>query len=442
MRLVAAAFFGAILCLSARARAGNGETYYLGNAASMFAGAATATTDGAGALWYNPARLTEGGVDSVDLAVSAYLVRFGGTPDLESESSSITVNRYDGVAVQAVPTAASYKIRVAGWDLGYGLFVPNVTFSYPRSLARTGPGVTPQAIIAVDGSYELTEYYAGLGVGRRLAPGLSLGLALFGYYGDESAQSAVGLTKSDGSFWIDYESSHRQSFGWQLVSGLSYRAGRRLGFGFVLRTPVIALGSSTEDSLFTALGDQSSANGSVAFRDSSAFAPTPRGKTLAAARAALGVAIELSDRTTLSTDLKLRGSVSAGRTQIQKAVADLRVGIRARAASEFWLGGGLFTDRSATPIDGDATGTTLDFYGCSVGAEFGTPYRTIAEDGKRGGLRLSMGISLSYALGVGKLSNLGIAGDQGATLAESRQDHALAHEFVLTLNSSVSQLLQ
>ncbi|HEY0466745.1 MAG TPA: hypothetical protein VGC79_21205, partial [Polyangiaceae bacterium] len=173
-----------ILSVAARSQAGNGETYYLAGDASMFAGAVTATTDGASALWYNPARLTEGGVDSVDLAVSAYLLRFGGTPDLESNSSSIAINRYDRTALQAVPTAASYKMRVAGWDLGYGLFIPNVTFSYPRSRAETRPGVTPQATMAVDGSYELAEYYAGLGVGRQLAPGLSLGLALFGYYDD------------------------------------------------------------------------------------------------------------------------------------------------------------------------------------------------------------------------------------------------------------------
>ncbi|HEY0467175.1 MAG TPA: hypothetical protein VGC79_23405, partial [Polyangiaceae bacterium] len=225
-------------------------------------------------------------------------------------------------------------------------------------------------------------------------------------------------------------------------SGLSYRASRRLRFGFVLRTPVFSLGSSTEDSLFSAMGDETSASGAVVFRDSSAFAPTPRGKILAAARGALGLAIELSDTTTLSTDLKLRGPVSSGATQIQKAVADLRVGIRTRAASEFWLGGGLFTDRSATPINGDVTGTTLDFYGCSLGLEFGTPYRTISDDGKRGGLRLAMGFSLSYALGVGKLTNLGIASEQGGISTQIRQDRALAHEFVLTLSSSVSELLQ
>jgi len=381
-------------------------------------------------------------VDSVDLAVSAYLLRFGGTPELESESSAIAVKRYDRVALQAVPTAASYKLRVAGWDIGYGLFVPNVTFSYPRSRAETRPGVTPQATMAVDGSYELTEYYGGVGVGRRLAPGLSLGMALFGYYGDESSQGAVGLTRADGSFWVDYESSRRQSFGWQLVSGLSYRVSRRVSFGFVLRTPVVAFGSSTEDSVFSALGDANSANASVVFRDANAFAPTPRGSILAAARGTLGVAVELSDKTTLSTDLKLRGSVSSGDTQVQKAVADARVGIRSRMASEFWLGGGLFTDRSATPTNGDATGTTLDFYGCTLGFEFGTPYRTIADAGKRGGLRLSTGVSLTYALGIGKLTNLGVVSEQGGIWAQSRQDRALAHEFVLTLTSSVSELLQ
>lgn len=428
----------ALALVAPEARAGNAETYYLGSDAALTAGAATATTTGASALWYNPAQLAEGEGDTINLGVSAYLVRFGGTADLEPGTPSIDRKKFDGMAFQSTPTTVAHKLRLFGWDIGVGLFVPNTVLSSPRALAKTTPGSSIQGEIALDASFSRTEYYAGLGFGRQLSSNVRVGAAVFGYYANNQEDVDLGVI-ADGDFIVDSGGVTENQFGLQAVSGLSWRALPRLRLGLTLRSPVVELFTSGSETELRAEGDRSSGTATVRIESRGLGG---QAGILAPARAALGAAIDLGTATTVAVDLRVRGPYSDDHQRVGDPVVDVRAGARTRLARQTWLGGGLFSDRSARPArGGDDSTDDLDYYGATLGVELGRPYRAVNDEGERRRLRFATAFVVSYALGLGRVANLAATDREGALFIEPRRDRAVAHEFMFMIGSSLSNVL-
>ena len=92
-----------------------------------------------------------------------------------------------------------------------------------------------------------------------------------------------------------------------------------------------------------------------------------------------------------------------------------------------------------------ATGdTAIDYYGVSLGLEFGTPYRVL-DDPPTGApvrrLLMSTTLALSYALGVGDVANIGFTASNGGNqLFETTplRQNVIAHEFVLHIGSTLA----
>ena len=115
------------------ANAGNDETFSMGPDAALSGGAITAESSKPSAPWYNPAQFAAGGQDLVDISLAAYTLRLGGTQELRRADPTPQTESFSSVQLQAVPTAAAYGRRIVAWDIVFGLFVPNVHVSNPRS---------------------------------------------------------------------------------------------------------------------------------------------------------------------------------------------------------------------------------------------------------------------------------------------------------------------
>ncbi len=419
------------------AHAGNDGAFYLGNDAALLAGAATASAQGASATWYNPARVAVGNADDFDLSGSAYLLRFGGTPDLEAAPGyRATRQRLAALDLTAVPTAVAVRRKLLGLDIGAGLFVPTRAVVYARTLVRAEPadGSAPSEV-AIDGNSTFTEYYGGLAVGRALTSRLRVGGAVFGYYSSRIETTIIGARRVGAGFITSSGTVAGQRIGAQLVTGLSWRAAPSVELGFTLRSPVLQLASQVQATNISSSQIGSAADASLVFDERALGADT---LLLVPLRAEVGTAIDLDGRTTVAADLRLRGRLANERAETSVVpVADVRAGLRRQVGTNLWLGAGAFTDRSGQPR-GSGTSTILDFYGGTIGVELGKPYRVLADgDEKPRTLRFSTAVAISYAVGVGSVGNLAVAPRGALFELQPQRDDVTAHEFMFHVGSSV-----
>jgi long-subunit fatty acid transport protein len=425
-----------ILLYSTHSFAGNAEPFYLSGESALTAGATTSSHSGAGSLWYNPAQLANGTEDSVDIAVSGYAVRFGGTPRFQSSPETATEDSA-GASIQAVPTAAAYSRRIGEWHIGFGLFVPVVSNTDPRSFARFG---NQRGTALFDASYERTEYYAGIGLARKLSPKASLGFSLFGYLAKEFANATLAA-KSGDLFQILSTSWEQDTYGIQATSGLTLEPTRNLRLGLTLRSPVIRLAAAYEGT--SALGKSTGANvqSTIESLDTS---PSESRLVVVPPSMSLGLSWMPQTDWLVAIDTRLRAPLGDGRARLLDATVDIRLGAKKRFGNTLTIGGGLFSDRSATP-NGQLDTSSIHFYGATLAVELATPYRVREETEGNSpappqGLRVSSVFALSYGFGVGSVNNLMVDVNDPSSLSFVSRG-LVAHQFVATLSTSLANLL-
>jgi hypothetical protein len=436
--LAASGLAAAALTVADQTRAGNGDTFYLGNDAAMLGGAAVAAGRGAGATWYNPARLAVDDDESAEVSASAYVVRFGGAADIAAPPGFVaTRQRLSSLDIGAVPTALAIRREVLGFAVGAGVFVPARTISYPRTLLKQQrPDGSEASEVAVDGNERESEYYAGLALARDLGRRLRLGGALYGYYSSSVETSVVGLRRPDsGAFLVSGGTVDAQRVGCQGVVGFTWEVHSGIEVAFVLRSPVLQVGSVIQTTQLLATGSANAGGSTLVFEE------RPLGVDpllIAPLRAEFGTAFAVTPRTTAAADVRLRGPLNRAVDRGSEAVVNLRAGLRHELRGEWLIGGGVFTDRSPARAR-DTGATTLDFYGATAGITFGNPYRVTSENDPRPRtLAFSTTIAFSYSLGLGEVTNVAIVPRrQQFDVAPLRHD-ATAHELMLHIGSTLS----
>jgi hypothetical protein len=432
---------------SSSARAGNSDTFFLGNDAALQGGAVTARAQGGSAVWYNPAGLAATTYDSVDVGASAYLLRFGGNPDLRPVSPvASTSKKLSSLDLGAVPTALSLTRMIFGWNFGLGIFVPNRTVQFPRTSVVTQPSGGVPAELTIDGNDRFSEYYAGLSVGRALTSRLRLGVSVFGYYAStldtRGQSSSSGADASSSAFSITHSTLDQQRLGIQLVWGLQYDAAKDWQVGFVFRSPVFQLYELSQEVDMSGSVDAASATPrQSSYQQTFGENLGIKSRRLRPMRAHVGVAHQIGP-----ANLAIDGSLQPPfrDATIEKetdTVVNARVGLRAPLSDSVQVGAGFFTDLAPTRKLTRTGDTAIDYYGVSLAIDLATPYSVVDHEPKKPrSLIMSTTLAISYAFGSGRLANQGLDADANGLLRIVPVTESVAvHEFVFHIGSTLAK---
>lgn len=437
--LAAAASTG--LAVTARyASAGNVDTFMLGNDAVMMGGAVTATARGSTAIWYNPAGLVGEKFQSVDVSFNAYAIRFGGSPDLTvDESRGGSRMKLTTLDFSPVPTTLAYTRRIGTWQVGAGLFVPNRSVSFPRTLVRVSDG-DRVTTVAQDGNSRFSEYYAGLSVGRALTPRFRIGVGLFGYFSsqvDTETLSVGSATPSSQIFAYEHATIDQIRLGSQLVWGLQWSPKDDWQLGVTFRSPVLSAYQLTQIvNLSGASVVEGEATSSADFQEKTGGQRV----VLRPMRVHLGGGWK-RDRWQVGLDGSVQAPHRADRVEDStNAVWNVRAGVLHTFSEKLAVGGGVFTDLSPYDATTSVRHGSIDYYGVSVALRLGELLIVRSEDDARArSLIFGSTFALSYALGTGVLGNQELSPVQGGARTALRLDSVTAHEFVLHVGSTLSR---
>ena len=232
--------------------------------------------------------------------------------------------------------------------------------------------------------------------------------------------------------------------GLQVVWGLQWDPSKHWHVGVVFRSPVFRLYEQTQ--AVTLSGSSSpnasppTSNYSLGFQGNLGI----EAKQLTPMRVHAGIAHDLS-KGVVAFEGSLQAPYNGSSSKSPSiAVANIRAGLRGPITTTTWLGGGIFTDRTSVRRLAATGDTAIDYYGVSLGLEFGTPYRVL-DDPPTGApvrrLLMSTTLALSYALGVGDVANIGFTASNGGNqLFETTplRQNVIAHEFVLHIGSTLA----
>jgi len=442
--LVFASSVGGVLGATGLARAGNFDTFYLGNEAAMQAGAATASARRASAIWYNPAGLAQLDHSSIDASATAFSLTLGEDIDLDSTVPGSETTRLKSTPLSVVPAALSYARRLSWAGVGFALFVPTQESQFIRTRLRVPSVSQPLSYgLSVDASSVSQEYYAGPALAISLGERLRLGFALLAHYRTELTQTTLQFSATAGDISgnvLAHTTEDQQSVGVQPIAGVQFQANADWQLGFVLRAPTLRLyrqAQNIEQSL-TTTPDGTPPEVDDEFSESSGFSSA----ILAPLRVHFGVARELGSGQ-IAAEVSYRAPLRDAELLVdQRGKVDARIGVQGPISDRVAVGSGIFSDRSADRLTEDANGRDIDYYGLSFGVQLDTPYGVISRQGEPfeapRPLIFRTTLVLSYMLGLGQLQRLelGEGGADGPSIEVTNQD-VLVHQVVLNVGATL-----
>lgn len=412
----------ALLLIAAPSRAGNQNSFFLGNIAAICGGAVAVVGDDGASLWYNPAGLVAVRRDTLDLSGSAYTLRVRDYPKLLRGDMPDRPDALDPVLdlssseLLTVPSAVAYVRRISpDLSLGFGVFVPLMdSFSATSELQVREPSASLDAAVDLSGS--TTVYAATVGLGWRVHERLRVGATLALYYqmvdvaqrllfGYDSPD-ATNPAKGNGAIVQEDEIDR---FGFNVFLGAQWQMSDAWAVGLVLRSPLVQFHDSVQRRRFQ-LGADITPDGDAVI--TSQFVPVRKsgfGATVNLNFAGtLALAWTPAEHTFVSLELDIQpGSRDDG--IVRELVWNVRLGGVVPLSDTFRIGAGLFTDRSWEPRPKEAWVDRVNYYGVATGVYFETPLKVVAvpaEEGEDAGTKDSLVFTsvfgLRYAVGFGE----------------------------------------
>ena len=211
----------------------------LGDKESLMGNTGTGGLGSTGAVYYNPAAMTQLEGTSFSLSGSAYMrYEFAGEPAAVLDGNELN---YTGTGYQTVPTSVIMMRRAGEWHLGFSVLVPS-QFAFEGvntwDLTIAGRGLA----IRLEQSYEESLFLAGLSAARKLDERWSVGISLYGQNYSYLATVDSRVQFSDSPELLS-QSSQRVKFsptGLLPILGL-HRKGERVDLGLRVSLPSLRL---------------------------------------------------------------------------------------------------------------------------------------------------------------------------------------------------------
>lgn len=430
---------------TAGALAGNADAFYLSGEAAMQAGAIVADSRGGGSVWYNPAGLASLSGTRLDVNVSAYAINFGAEADFDSTLPVNEETRATLPDINVVPAALALTRRFGKVGVGFGIFVPTQSVVALRTHLEAPPDEDGTALqFGYDATVRVQEYHLGPAVGWDPIENLSVGSSLLVNYRTHYESVNVASTVNQGG--QTYSSSNYSAVdsigvGLEMVLGAQLQLTPTWRLGAVVRTPAVRLGQVQElvETNLSASSEDQLSEGMLFDEglDIGTQLLTPFRFHFGASHELETVSASAEASVTLPLDNNL-GGVS------QRLTWNARLGLRGDVAPAWTLGGGLFTDRSASQTPTQFQERQINYYGATVALAWLNPYGVYARDGEvldePTSLIFGTSVAFSYALGVGSLASaeVGPAPGGGILMTPITSD-VVAHEFSLHISSTISE---
>lgn len=393
------------------AYAGNEDGILLGNDAAMMAGAVTAhVSDGSG-LWYNPAGLAGLERNQLEVSASAFVLRLYQLPGILRASSG---ENADGSFFELISVPSVIAVGHQFWPdivVAIAIFVPQSNYTTLRaSVAGSDPDgqVTSNWVLTVLNSSD--TYKAGIGIGWRVNSKWRVGAALFGSYTSslQSSQFWGGyMVEPDGQIILGSSGLESlSSVGLEGGLGVQWFPTASWKFGLAVHTPGFQLGYKYRSTSVTGFASVSNSGDSEA-----EFAPSDSGgikldaKQLTPFRIRAGATYDFGGGV-VSLDADIQTPLEEPALGVSRHFEwNVRAGARFILADYWSIGAGLFTDRSASRLRDTFATETLDFYGGTLGLEYGHA-RKLAPGEGADDIRFSTTLGLRYAFGFGHVGGL------------------------------------
>jgi len=425
------------------ARAGNVDSYYLGNQAALQAGAVTANAELGTAVWYNPAGLARVEPLAVDASATAFALSLGQRADLDSSVPGAEATRLESVAFAIVPASLSVVRRWGAVGLGLGLFVPRQEAVALRTRLRV-PELSSSASseLGVDLNSREQAYYGGAALGVSLSPLVDVGAGLFINY--SSSLDIIALASSGRALAIgtgasvSHITNDTQTISILPTLGLQLHPGSGWRTGLSLQLPEQRIYRLAQSVTMAGGFDPTGTSLVNEFDETTGFS-TGR---VAPMRLNLGVARHVSGGH-IALDASFRQHLNSGPLDVQqRPVVNARLG-GAFVLDERWtLGGGIFSDRSPELLETSAQGSRVHYYGVSFGLQLDKQYDVVERMTQAAAsvrpLVFRTTAVVTYSLGAGQIQRIDLArGTGGDTELLPRERDVIEHQLIVHIGSTI-----
>jgi hypothetical protein len=413
----------------------------MGNDAVLMGPAVTAGTEESSAIWENPAGLAATRRSKLNVGLSAFALQIIAVDDILrfKVAGQTYTDDVDRVEFLSVPASVAYGLNLTeGLNLGFGIFVPELSSSYMRTSVPIRATLTtdengePYAVdangqpvpidVIADSHIELSSTHArtvaGPSLGWQALAWLRVGISIFGEYLTTkvrwSLANELSFAATDGSGISRAGETAKSevsvsSIACHAALGIQVNPLPPLRIGITLRSPSLLVYQWVDNVGFTsAFSIDAGGAGSFDIKPDDLSANYPGGGGLVRPlRVHVGIAWK-EPEWWIGTDFDYTmGLDDPDAEAVLEPVWNLAVGARGAIAKDLSIGGGFFTDHSPEPPIQNLGDAVVDYYGFTIGFETRTPL-SLRKDPSPDALIFTSTFGIRYAVGIGKVGGLDV----------------------------------